>query len=191
MRHSQDPQNSSSISLRVGKSTLTELSKLRRLCCFAQYRKMGKESTHSLKILHMHRLLLLPTAVIGRFACNSDGWEVTPSDAYAWTRKPPQGCSCKATGIPLSECEASVCATCTQKMQHAHTSLWYLPNQATACAADSLTTSLMAFVASIGLKRIDRCSHHLDQVTYILSARILHMPSPTNLSTECTIHIKL
>lgn len=52
-------------------------------------------------------LLFLSTLVSGRFVCHSDGWVVTPSNAYTWSNKPPQGCGCKATGVSLKECEAS------------------------------------------------------------------------------------
>lgn len=54
-------------------------------------------------------LFVSPIATIGGASasgvCDSGGWDVTPSEAYAWSYTPPQGCSCQATGVSLSECE--------------------------------------------------------------------------------------
>ena len=50
-----------------------------------------------------------PTATIeaasASFVCDTGGWDVTPSEAYAWSHTPPQGCSCQATGVSLKDCE--------------------------------------------------------------------------------------
>lgn len=44
----------------------------------------------------------------GLFACDSGGWDVTPSEAYSWSYAPPQGCSCEETGVPLADCKVGV-----------------------------------------------------------------------------------
>ena len=40
-------------------------------------------------------------------ACDSGGWDVTPSEAYTWGYQPPQGCTCQEAGVSLVDCEAS------------------------------------------------------------------------------------
>eukprot|EP00904_Undaria_pinnatifida_P007560 jgi/Undpi1/3934/HiC_scaffold_16.g07302.m1 len=54
-----------------------------------------------------------PTATIegasASFVCDTGGWDVTPSEAYAWSHTPPQGCSCQATGVSLKDCEIFDC----------------------------------------------------------------------------------
>ncbi|CAM9472191.1 unnamed protein product, partial [Ectocarpus sp. 8 AP-2014] len=45
----------------------------------------------------------------GLFACDSGGWDVTPSEAYSWSYAPPQGCSCEETGVPLADCKIFDC----------------------------------------------------------------------------------
>lgn len=44
--------------------------------------------------------------VAGHFACDSSGWDVATlvSETYAWAYQPPQGCTCEATDVALSEC---------------------------------------------------------------------------------------
>lgn len=54
--------------------------------------------------------ILLPSGITratGLFACDSGGWDVTPSEAYTWSYAPPQGCTCQETGVPLADCKAS------------------------------------------------------------------------------------
>lgn len=46
-----------------------------------------------------------PVATSASFVCDSGRWDVTPSEAYVWSYTPPQGCSCQATGVSLSECK--------------------------------------------------------------------------------------
>ncbi|CAN0403321.1 unnamed protein product [Pylaiella littoralis] len=59
--------------------------------------------------------ILLPSGITratGLFACDSGGWDVTPSEAYTWSYEPPQGCTCQETGVPLADCKIFDCG-CT------------------------------------------------------------------------------
>ncbi|CAM9472724.1 unnamed protein product [Ectocarpus fasciculatus] len=56
-------------------------------------------------LLSIHKIV----GANGLFACDSGGWDATPSEAYSWSYAPPQGCSCEETGVPLADCKIFDC----------------------------------------------------------------------------------
>ena len=55
----------------------------------------------------------------GLFACESGGWDATPSEAYTWVYAPPQGCTCQETGVPLADCKVRAFAVDLRTWLHA------------------------------------------------------------------------
>ncbi|CAM9689480.1 unnamed protein product, partial [Scytosiphon promiscuus] len=73
------------------------------------------QSTHDVRVTAVAAAaasLLSPRMMVGAsglFVCDSGGWDLTPSEAYAWSYAPPQGCTCQETGVPLADCKIFDC----------------------------------------------------------------------------------